>query len=422
MVKLEQIFDLMRGGFLLSIRFIHTADLHLDSPFKGMTGLSTKQLQKLRDSTFTAFSTLIHHAVESKPDFVLIVGDIYDGENRSLRAQMKFQEGMEQLNEAAIPVYLSYGNHDHLSGRWTRFKLPSNVHVFNGEVETAELKVNGKDVSISGFSYPERHVREAMAKGYPQAKDNATFHIGMLHGSLAGDHSHAVYAPFTKEELLSKGYDYWALGHIHLRQHLHEEPSIVYPGNIQGRHRNERGLKGFYEVDLSKVTTTFEFIQTSTLVFERIEVSCIGIRHANEWLEACKDALVLFKEQYGEGIVEIMMIDIDEQSADLFLQSSEEEWLDILRELMNENTTFIWVQSIQFEQQLKSQEVRGTLLVQSVLGTMANWSTDEWKIITKELYQHTRGMKYLDVLTIEDIKVIKQEAEQMLIEEMLKVE
>ena len=84
------------------------------------------------------------------------------------------------------------------------------------------------------------------------AEDQDAFHIGMLHGSLAGDETHAVYAPFTKSELLAKQYDYWALGHIHLRQQLHEEPPIVYPGNIQGRHRNERGEKGFYEVSLTK--------------------------------------------------------------------------------------------------------------------------------------------------------------------------
>ena len=142
------------------IRFIHTADLHLDSPFKGMTGLPSDYLNSLRNSTFEAFSKLITYALQTKPDFVLIVGDIYDGEDRSLRAQVKFQEGMKKLHEASIPVIISYGNHDHLSGRWTRFELPSNVHVFGGDVEKTQLIVNGTEVYIYGFSYKERHIRE----------------------------------------------------------------------------------------------------------------------------------------------------------------------------------------------------------------------------------------------------------------------
>src|SRR5690606_1944349 len=136
------------------------------------------------------------------PDFVLIAGDIYDGEDRSLRAQMKFHEGMEKLNEAGIPVFISHGNHDHLAGRWTRFELPPNVHVFRNHVEEARFNVNGQAISIYGFSYKERHIRDRMVDEYPIAQDQDVFHIGMLHGSLAGDETHAVYAPFTKSELL----------------------------------------------------------------------------------------------------------------------------------------------------------------------------------------------------------------------------
>lgn len=384
-----------------------------------MTGLPSDRLTYLRESTFTAFKTLIDYAVASKPDFVLIVGDIYDGEHRSLRAQLKFQEGMEELFTAGIPVFISYGNHDHLSGRWTRFELPANVHVFNRDVGEAQLKVKGQDVSIYGFSYQERHIREAMIGHYPPAENRDTFHIGMLHGSLAGDESHAVYAPFTQDELRAKGYDYWALGHIHLRQQLQTEPPIVYPGNLQGRHRNEAGLKGFYEVALSKEGATFEFIPASALVFERLSVSCAGIRHANEWLEVCTEVLNLFQEKYGAGIVELTMLDIDEGAADLFQQSSEEEWLDVLREVIGENEPFLWVQKIHFTRQLETRTVAGAF-AESVIGTMHGWTADEWKLILKDVYQHTRGIKYLDVLAEDEIDAIKEDAEQILLTEMSK--
>ena len=189
---------------LSTIRFIHTADLHLDSPFKGMTGLPPARLNELRESTFTAFNRLIDYAVETSPDFILIVGDVYDGEDRSLRAQRKFQEGMEKLHETGISVYITYGNHDHLSGNWTRFELPPNVYEFSGEVNEVSLTVRGLDVVLHGFSYPKRHVQEEMISRYPVASADGSIHIGLLHGSLAGDDAHSVYSPFTISELQSK--------------------------------------------------------------------------------------------------------------------------------------------------------------------------------------------------------------------------
>jgi len=405
---------------LTTISFIHTADLHLDSPFKGMTGLPLDRLNELRESTFTAFTSLVDYAVESKPDFMLIVGDIYDGEDRSLRAQLKFQEGMEKLNAADVPVFISYGNHDHLGGRWTRFDLPSNVHVFEENVEEARLRVRGLDVSIFGFSYKERHIREAMIEHFPVANTEA-FNIGMLHGSLAGDVSHAVYAPFTKEQLLEKRYDYWALGHIHLRQQLHAEPPIVYPGNIQGRHKNERGVKGFYEVELSKMDASFSFVPTSALIFERLNVTCVGIRHANEWLEACLEVLESFKRNYGAGVVELTMTAVDEGAAELFRQSSEEEWLGVLREVIEKNEPFIFVQKIIIEEQIVNGAAKSAF-AQSVLSVIEDWTIDEWKMILKEAYQHKQGIKYLDVLDEMEIDLIKIEATSLLMNEMSKTE
>lgn len=387
-----------------------------------MTGLPVERLKILRESTFTAFAKLIDYALESKPDFVLIVGDIYDGEDRSLRAQMRFREGMEKLHVASIPAYILHGNHDHLGGRWTRFESPPNVHVFGGNVETVEFAVNGTEVRISGFSYNERHVREAVIEHYPIAeKREGAFHIGMLHGSLTGDETHAVYAPFTKNELLAKRYDYWALGHIHLRQNLHHEPSIVYPGNLQGRHRNEQGVKGFYEVELSKSGTNFEFIPTSSIVFGRLEISCAGINHANEWLKICSDALDSFRSHHGSSIVELSMIDVDGEAVNLFNQSTEEEWLEVLREVVGESEPFVWVQKISITKAANSSIASG-VLAQSVLSEMEEWSEEEWKIILKDVYQHARGVRYLDILKEAEIREIKAGAKNILTAEMLETD
>ena len=401
------------------IRFFHVADVHLDSPFKGVYGLSEQAAAELRESTFVAFERIITYALEVKPDFILLVGDLYDGENRSLKAQRRFQESMERLFEANIPVVLSYGNHDHLSGQWTRFSLPSNVIVLPQETSVVQLKIRGQEVKIYGFSYPERHVKEPVIQTYPVAEDHSTLHIGMLHGSVAGDSAHAVYAPFTKEELLSKGYDYWALGHIHLRQHLHENPPIVYPGNIQSRHRNEQGVKGFYDVQLLKGQAVLNFVRTSAIVYEMIEVDCTGFVHANELLAACEEAIEECRMRVGALVADLKLISRDQESQELIESASIKGWLDAVREVETMRHPFTWVQSLTIETK-RLEEYVPTAVTESVLAVLDEWRQADWKDVLKDLYQHTSSSRFLDHLSLQDIEQMKKEAQQLFKNEMSK--
>lgn len=379
-----------------SIRFIHTADLHLGSPFIGMKGLRKEHWKKLKDSTLDAFDRLIRYALDEKPDFVLIVGDIYDGEDRSIRAQARFQQGMKQLAEQEIPVILCYGNHDHLSGNWTRFELPNNVHAFDESVSQFKLETAGGPVVFTGFSYSKRHISESMVEQYPAAQISEEYQIGMLHGSLDGDSTHAVYAPFKKEQLLSKHFDYWALGHIHKRQELNSEPSIIYPGNIQGRHRKESGAKGFYDVTLSKKETLLEFIPTSVVQFDQVDISIKGILHMNELIDACRNELGILGEETGTAIVDIVFTELDEESFQLLAEIPESELLEMLQESMDALDHFIWIQGIQFQRAENEAELSplGAALIQ----TMDGWNTEEWKAVLKDLYRHPKSSRFLEPL------------------------
>ncbi|WP_394121644.1 exonuclease SbcCD subunit D [Planococcus donghaensis] len=392
-----------------SIRFIHTADLHLGSPFVGMKGLRKEQWKKLKDSTLDAFDRLIQHALKTKPDFILIVGDIYDGEDRSIRAQARFQQGMQQLAEQKIPVIISYGNHDHLSGNWTRFNLPENVHAFDDSVSQFKLQTAGGPVVLTGFSYGKRHVSESMVEHYPQATPDS-YQIGMLHGSLEGDATHAVYAPFRKEQLLSKQYDYWALGHIHKRQELHREPSIIYPGNIQGRHRKESGVKGFYDVTLSKRDTVLEFIPTSVVQFDEVAIPVRGILHMNELIDACRQELSLLGEAAGTAIVDIVFSELDRESFQLLAEIPESELLETLQESMDVLDYFIWIQGVQFQQADDEAELSplGALLVQTVEG----WSTEKWKTVLKDLYRHPKSSRFLEPVAEQSVVDLQLAAAQ----------
>jgi DNA repair exonuclease SbcCD nuclease subunit len=400
-----------------TIRFFHAADLHLDSPFKGVTSMPASQLKSLRESTFNAFQTLIDYTVQEKPDFLLIVGDIYDGEDRSLRAQHKFQQGMELLHQHQIPVFLCYGNHDHLGGKWTRFNLPENVHVFDKKIEKKHIQINQQDVYISGFSYKERHVKDSMISLFEEATHHEAIHIGMLHGSLAGDTTHAVYAPFTKEELISKNYDYWALGHIHKRQILNAEPPIVYSGNIQSRHRNEKGIKGFYDVTLEKGQSELKFVPTSSIIYEQVSCSCKDIVHANEWFEVMEEVIDRFRSEHGAGVIEVELTEIDIPTLAMFEATPMDEWLSMIRENQELKDPPVWVQSITFEMP-QSLEMESSGLTEQILSVMDNWDSQEWKEIVSDVYQHSRSSRFMDKLTEDAYKDIEQNARSFIQREL----
>lgn len=257
------------------MKFIHTADLHLDSPFLGLSQLPESLWQTIYQSPMVALTRLVDDAIAEDIEFMLITGDIYDRAERSISAQAFFLKQMLRLQAAAIPVYLSYGNHDFLAGNQQSLALPPNVHLF-GPTVTAKTLVTKSQVriQISGFSYANRAVVNDVVPDFPKRESNVDLAIGMLHGSLAGDQTHATYAPFTVSELLTKQYDYWALGHIHQRQILHEDrPWIIYPGNLQGRQIKETDAKGYYLVNVDQAGLTPIFRPVAPIEWHRVSVT-----------------------------------------------------------------------------------------------------------------------------------------------------
>lgn len=230
------------------MRFIHTADLHLDSPFQGLKVMPPSLWERVHSSTFKAWQAIVDDAINLPVDFVLISGDIYDRDQQSIAATDFFIQQCQRLAAAKIPVYLLYGNHDYqlVQGH---SDLPANVHVFPNQVTTYHLTLsNHETVAITGFSYDQRWLNDDQLSQYPP-KATTTWQIGMLHGALHQQGATDHYAPFTIAELQAKNYDYWALGHIHKHQLLATKPPIVYCGNPQGRHKNEVGQHGYYLVE-----------------------------------------------------------------------------------------------------------------------------------------------------------------------------
>ena len=227
---------------MTSFRFLHAADIHLDSPVGGLRDYPLASAHRFRNATREALNRLVDTAIRERAAFLVISGDLYDGNWRDFSTGLYFVSQMGRLHEAGIPVYLLHGNHDAESVITRRLELPSNVRVFAADrpssFELAEL-----GVALHGQSYPERAVFENLVPRYPEPVP-AAFNVGVLHTALAGANGHEPYAPCSLAELVSKGYRYWALGHVHQREVVCERPHVVFPGNLQGRHVREIGPKG----------------------------------------------------------------------------------------------------------------------------------------------------------------------------------
>ena len=227
---------------MTSFRFFHAADIHLDSPLTGLAGIEGRVAERIRSAPRAAFEALVECAIQDQVDFVVIAGDLYDGTWRDYKTGLFFSEQMGRLNQAGIPVVILYGNHDAESQITRPLTLPDNVRVFG--TRKAETFQFGKlNVALHGWSYREKAVNDNMVPGYPSPVKGA-FNIGVLHTALGGMGEHANYAPCSLPELVAKGYNYWALGHVHQGQVLNERPHVVFPGNLQGRHVRETGPKG----------------------------------------------------------------------------------------------------------------------------------------------------------------------------------
>ncbi len=223
-------------------KFIHTADIHLDSPLRGLEAHDDAPVAEIRGATRRAFDVLIDLAIDEAVAFLLIAGDLYDGDWKDYNTGLYFAGRMGRLAKAGIRAFIISGNHDAASQITKFMPLPDNVTLFPAR-KPQSVKLDDLGVIIHGQSYSSRAVIDNLVAGYPR-REAGYFNIGLLHSSLTGRAGHEDYAPCTVDDLKSKGYDYWALGHVHQREVVAVDPWIVFPGNIQGRHIKESGAKG----------------------------------------------------------------------------------------------------------------------------------------------------------------------------------
>ena len=273
-----------------SFRFIHTADIHLDSPLKGLSGQDSKVPARIRTATREAFDNLVGHAIDEEVAFIIIAGDLYDGDWRDYQTGLFFAGQMGRLAKAGILVYVVYGNHDAESQITKRLELPDNVKVFSAR-KPQTFTINELHVALHGQSFRQRDVSENLMLAYPEPIAGV-FNVGVLHTGLGGMDNHANYAPCALDDLVNKGYQYWALGHVHRRCVLHERPHVVVPGNIQGRTIRETGPKGAYVVTVEDgEVAELTLFEADVVRWAVIPVAVDGSSRVADVVDAMRDAI-----------------------------------------------------------------------------------------------------------------------------------
>ncbi|MGX7388250.1 exonuclease [Carnobacterium divergens] len=332
------------------VQFIHGADLHLDSPFIGLKTLPDFLWEKIYQSTFTALTNLVNHAIDKQVDFVMLAGDIYDSDDRSVKAQAFLKAEMERLNQAEIPVFICHGNHDYIENSGLHLKMPENVELFSETVETKWLTTkNGERIAVSSFSYNSRWMTKRMITEYPKKHETADFHIGMLHGFSEGlETSHGHYAPFTINELKSKGYDYWALGHIHTRQVLEIQPPILYAGNTQGRSSKETGIKGCELVTLTLGDSSIETLETQDIQWETLEISLAKRSTLDDVYRKIKETIEIKEGSQKNYLLTIELVDTKDLLPNVLKKIIQGELLEALQQI-SATEPFIWVNQLKIK-------------------------------------------------------------------------
>lgn len=277
------------------MKFIHLSDAHLDSPFLGLSFLPSNQFNQIKQTTEISFKRSVDYAIEEKVDLFLIAGDTFDSIHPSPRSQVFLAQQLRRLVEHEIQVVMVLGNHDYLNPEEMLlvdspyFKLLGK----DQKVESANFKTkNNFEYVVHGFSYRENHIEKDMVSNFP-AKVADKYNIGLMHAGEWMQKGDNVYAPFTLNELRNLNYDYFALGHIHHRRVLSEQPLIAYSGNLQGRHINEQGPKGvsLVEVDEETRQSQLKFIETAPVQWQAVNFNLKQKLSLNELLSKIAESL-----------------------------------------------------------------------------------------------------------------------------------
>ena len=419
------------------IKFVHTADLHLDSPFSGLNNIAPDNVTSaLRQATFDAYQNIIDLCLEESVDALLIAGDVYDGADRSLRAQLKFVDGLKRLGAAGIRSFICHGNHDPLNGWEARLDLPDSCVRYGPDVTGVPMFPDESDrAMVYGISYPRREVYENLSprfRGLPRSR----FNIGLLHANVGGNPNHDSYAPCSVSDLEGTDIDYWALGHVHTREVLRDGgPAIVYPGNPQGRHPNELGSRGVYLVEVDDFgEVSLDFRSMDVVRWDQRELDISALTSEQRVVDAIFDMADSALEESGGRPVVLRAVFRGRGEMNRWLRrpNTLDDILERLNDEYSDGLPWLWCERIELEtapavnhdQVVQREDFVGDLA--RLVDELVESPNDlEWfQNSLRELYDTPRARRHLrDLLPDgEELKQLVSAAEAECIAELVDIE
>lgn len=409
--------------------FVHAADLHLDSPFAALNVDNPDLASILHSATFEAFDRVIQLCLEEQVDFLLVAGDVYDGSDRSLRAQVKFRDGLQRLHEAGIRSFVIHGNHDPLDGWSSTLEWPSGVHVFGEHLETTEVKRDGSLLArVQGISYPKRDERRNLSLLFHPT--DSAFHIALLHANVGSDTGHEPYAPCTLEDLMKSQMDYWALGHVHSQRVLSAHlPFVVYPGNTQGRNIKETGEKGCYLVKVGEdKEVELEFRATDVIRWTTYELSIHDLQTEQDLINALDHACVEISEKASDrpSIARMTLSGRSPLFKFLKAPNSVADLLEILHERGPSYFPSVWVEQILLSVS-PDIDPMARMKERDFLGDLIRYSRElmgdkRLEALVREdlapLFESARIQRYIDVPGDRQLRELLEEAERICLENL----
>lgn len=331
-------------------RFLHAADIHLDSPLRRLEQYEGAPAEAIRGATRRAFDNLVRFAIERQVDFILVAGDLYDGDWRDYNTGLFLHSRLQRLRDAAIPVYLISGNHDAANTMTRGLRLPEGTYRFPDD-RPATVTLEAKSIAIHGQGFATAAVADDLSAGYPPPLPGY-FNIGLLHTAASGREGHEPYAPCRPDDLAAKGYDYWALGHVHRREILNASPPIVFPGNLQGRHIRETGEKGCYLVEVpSPGDVRLQFQPMDVLRWEHCTVSADGTETVEALIDRIAEAVAgRHRSQGGMPLAVRITLEGESPAAKCFV-ADRQRWLSETRAVLNGIAGGeVWLETLRFRE------------------------------------------------------------------------
>ncbi|TVQ10268.1 MAG: DNA repair exonuclease [Bacteroidetes bacterium] len=391
---------------------------------------------RLKDATLKSFQRIIDLCIEQKVDFLLVSGDVFDSEMKSLAAQLRFVKELERLNQQGIPAYIIAGNHDPRHSWMKELKLPLQSYLFGAD--TAEYITFEKEgerlADIYGVSYATQNEKRDLDGFYTRRGNPAPFSIALLHGTIGAAGPHENYVPFRLEEIRGKGFDYWALGHIHKHRVVHPAyPAVVYPGNPQGRDFGETGPRGCYMVELRENSAPhLAFVPLQTIRFEEVTVDLNGVEDISQLHAAIEQAI---REAAGSSEQESYMLRIRLTGRTrlhglLHKPGEVNHLLQLLNEGQLQQTYFTWIDRIELHT-LPDTDLellkKGNDFIAELLAVFDAMEADPAQLeavissADKE-FSSLQARKEINELSAEEKKEITEQARWMLLDPLLKEE